>query len=285
MKSMTGYGRAGAQSGGFHAVVECASVNRKQTELSLSASREFLHLEPRIREVVLRKVNRGRVQVSLEISTASASALIDRERAREYHRELSALAKHLKLEAAISLETVLSGPGVIRNAAAAGDPWPAVKKALESAMDQMIEMREVEGQHLKKTLRRELTILSATQKKVRPLAKKVPERLRTLLLERLKKSGLSMDFAEPRLVAEIAVFAERCDISEELDRLDSHVAQFLQLLESPEPVGRTLEFLSQEIGREWNTIGSKAGDAAIARFVVEAKAALDKIKEQLANIE
>lgn len=282
---MTGHGRGRAQLDGMHAVVECASVNRKQTEVSLSAARELLFLEPNIREEVLKSVGRGRVTVSVELLSADPKRIVDEKRARLYLAEISKLKKSLALEGDVRIETILAGPGVVRSGPATGDPWPVVQKALSSALSGLSHMREQEGKHLQKVLLREIGQLGKLAKKVRPLAARAPIRQRALLLERLKRAGLDLDIAEPRVLVEIAVFAERADISEELDRLESHGKQFSALLQKEGPVGRTLEFLTQELGREWNTIGSKASDAEISRFVVEAKTALDRLREQLANIE
>lgn len=282
---MTGHGRGRAQVGGIHAVVECSSVNRKQTEVSLSAARELLFLEPHIREEVLKNVGRGRVNVSVELLTGDSGGIVDEKRARVYLAEILKLKKHLALDGDVRIETILAGPGVVRSGPAAGDPWPAVQKALGLALSGLLQMREQEGKHLKKILQREIAQLGRLARKVRPLSAKVPARQRTLLLERLSRAGLDLDVTEPRVLVEIATFAERADISEELDRLESHGKQFSELLLKEGPVGRTLEFLTQELGREWNTIGSKASDAEISRFVVEAKTALDRLREQLANIE
>ena len=285
MRSMTGHGRGRAHEGGIHAVVECSSVNRKQTEVSLSAARELLFLEPHIREEVLKSVGRGRVNVSVEILTGDADRIVDEKRARVYLAEILKLKKQLALEGEVRIETILSGPGVVRSGPAAGDPWPAVQKALALALGGLLQMREREGKHLEKVLQREVAQLGKLVRKVRPLAARTPARQRALLLDRLTRAGLDLNLTEPRVLVEIAVFAERADISEELDRLESHGKQFCELLHKEGPVGRTLEFLTQELGREWNTIGSKASDAEISRFVVEAKTALDRLREQLANIE
>lgn len=288
MKSMTGHGRGETAAKGVRAVVECFSVNRKQAEVSLAAGRELAWLEPHVREEVLKRVSRGKVQVSVAIETTddSVHGLIDRKRAAAFLKEAKALQKHLGLTGEIGLETVLAAPGVIR----AGDPserdvLPAVKKALGLSLDALLEMRVREGAHLQKDLAKSLTRMAAMVKRVRTLAPNVPKRQRENLLRRLESAQLPIDVMEPRLATEIAVFAERCDIAEELTRLDSHIAQFRDALNSDAPVGRTLEFLAQEMGREWNTTGSKANDAEISRVVVDAKAELDRIREQLANIE
>jgi uncharacterized protein (TIGR00255 family) len=219
-------------------------------------------------------------------SRCPSASLIDEVRAADFLRQARALQKKLGLSGEISLQTVLAAPGVLKSGSAEDrDILPAVKKALAAALDDLLVMRAREGGHLKKELTRCAARMAALVKKVRVLAPGVPKRQRENLQRRLEAARLPADVLDPRLVTEIAVFAERCDITEELTRLDSHLAQLRENLESDGPVGRTLEFLTQEMGREWNTTGAKANDADISRFVVEAKSELDKLREQLANIE
>jgi len=288
MKSMTGHGRGDVATKGVRAVVECFSVNRKQGEVSVAVPRELSWLEPHVREEVLKRVARGKVQVSVTVENAPGvtAQLIDERRAGEFLRQARALQKKLGLAGEISLQTVLTAPGVLKPEGDSGrDILPAVKKSLAAALDDLLVMRAREGGHLKKELIRCASRMAALVKKVRVLAPNVPKRQRENLQRRLDAARLPVDVLDPRLAAEIAVFAERCDITEELTRLESHLAQLRENLESDGPVGRTLEFLTQEMGREWNTTGAKANDAEISRLVVEAKSELDKLREQLANIE
>lgn len=286
MNSMTGYGRGESTLRGLRAVVECSSVNRKQAELVFSAPRELLALEPKVRAHALSKISRGRLAISLSVESDTGSGgTIDKDRASAYMKEIRALQKLLGLSGAVSVATVLAGPGVVRTPGATDDPWPAVSKALDAALVAMLAMRASEGAHLARVLSRDAKALHKLASKVRPYADKVPARHRTALLARMVRAKLPLDASDPRVVTEIALFAERCDITEELERLESHSLQFVEKLKEDGPIGRTLEFLAQEIGREWNTVGSKASDTTISRFVVEAKALLDKLREQLANIE
>lgn len=288
MKSMTGHGRGDVAVKGVRAVVECFSVNRKQGEVSVAVPRDLSWLEPHVREDVLKRVARGKVQVSVAIESASGEAaqLIDERRAAAFLQQARALQKKLGLSGEISLETVLSAPGVLKSESTdTHDILPAVKKSLAAALDDLLVMRAREGGHLKKELTRCATRMATLVKKVRTLAPGVPKRQRENLQRRLEAVQLPVDILDPRLATEIAVFAERCDITEELTRLDSHLVQLRENLDSDGPVGRTLEFLTQEMGREWNTTGAKANDAEITRLVVEAKSELDKLREQLANIE
>jgi uncharacterized protein (TIGR00255 family) len=288
MKSMTGHGRGDVAVKGVRAVVECFSVNRKQGEVSVAVPRDLSWIEPHVREDVLKRVARGKVQVSVAIESASGEAaqLIDENRATAFLKQARALQKKLGLTGDISLDTVLAAPGVLKSESTDDhDILPAVKKALAAALDDLLVMRAREGGHLKKELTRCATRMAALVKKVRVLAPGVPKRQRENLQRRIEAAQLPMDVLDARLATEIAVFAERCDVTEELTRLDSHLVQLRENLDSDGPVGRTLEFLTQEMGREWNTTGAKANDAEISRLVVEAKSELDKLREQLANIE
>ena len=288
MKSMTGHGRGTATASGFRVVAECFSVNRRQGEVAVVAARELAWIEPRVREEVLKRISRGKVQVSISVERAlrSASAFIDRRRAAEFLREARALQKELDIAGAISLETILAAPGVLRVDEAGGpELWPLIERALGGALEGLLAMRVREGAHLKKALARDVAGMSVLVRRVRILAPRVPRRQREILLRRLQSARLPMVILDPRIAAEVAVFAERSDITEELTRLESHLSQFGELLERRDPVGRTLEFLAQEMGREWNTAGAKANDAKISLLVVEAKAKLDRLREQLANVE
>lgn len=288
MKSMTGHGRGTATASGLRVVAECFSVNRRQGEVAVVAARELAWIEPRVREEVLKRISRGKVQVSISVERAlrSASAFIDRRRAAEFLREARALQKELHIAGAISLETILAAPGVLRVDEAGGrELWPLIERALGAALEGLLAMRVREGAHLKKALARDVTGMSVLVRRVRILAPRVPRRQREILLRRLQSARLPMAILDPRIAAEVAVFAERSDVTEELTRLESHLSQFGELLERRDPVGRTLEFLAQEMGREWNTAGAKANDAKISLLVVEAKAKLDRLREQLANVE
>jgi uncharacterized protein (TIGR00255 family) len=288
MKSMTGHGRGTAVARNFRVVAECFSVNRRQCEVALVTSRDLAWLEPGVREEVFKRISRGKVQVSLTVEhpPQSAPVLVDRRRAAEFLREVRALQNELDLAGDISLETVLSAPGVLRTEdTQQGELWPLVRQALGQALEGLLAMRVREGTHLKKELLRAVARMTTRLRRIRALAPRVPKRQRAALFNRLQAARLPVDLLDPRITTEIAVFAERCDITEELARLESHLGQFGDHLESNEPVGRTLEFLAQEMSREWHTAGAKANDAEISLLVVEAKAELDKAREQLANVE
>ena len=290
MRSMTGYGRGEVSSNGSKFSVELNSVNRKQNDVLVSLPRELSELEARVRDVVNTEVSRGRLNVVVaHHATPSASTpALDRALAKTYYDSMIALQKELGATGEISIETVLRAPGVLRmpeEQIVVEDAWPHLETALKTALREMVKMREREGKHLAKDLIKRLKTLRESVRKIRSLQPNVVKRYRQNLHERVQKAGLEVSFEDDRLLKEVVVFSDKCDITEELTRLDSHFAQFAHSLRKNEPVGRTLEFMSQEIAREFNTIGAKANDVEISQLVVTCKAELEKIREQLSNIE
>ena len=290
---MTGYGRGECSQDGFKITVELSSVNRKQAEISCNLPRELELLEGQMRDVLNRAVARGRVTVRVSIHTArgrdSARMHLNTELARAYAKELAALAKQLKLKDDVTLATLVRAPGVFQTdeeLAGEEDFWPAVEAALNKALAALLKMRSREGAHLSKDLVNRIGIMRGAVEHVKKNAPLVAERYRTALLERIKAAGLeNINPDDERLMKEVVLVADRSDISEELTRLQSHFQQFDELTKSKEPVGRTLDFLAQEINREVNTIGSKANDSLISREVVTLKAELEKFREQAMNVE
>jgi uncharacterized protein (TIGR00255 family) len=293
MKSMTGYGRGECARNGFKVTVELSSVNRKQSEISVVLPRELEVLEAQIRDVINRSVSRGRLTVRVSLHSAEASAggrvRLNAPLARAYARELSRLGRELKLAGQVTLEVLARAPGVFETAEDVADAegfWPAIEKALEQGLATLLKMREREGAHLARDLSARVAAMRKSAGHIRKHAPQVQERYRDQLLERIKAAGVEVPAADDdRLLKEIVYFADRSDISEELTRLQSHFQQFDDCLGSREPVGRTLDFLAQEMNREINTIGSKANDAQISRAVVALKAELEKFREQAQNVE
>jgi uncharacterized protein (TIGR00255 family) len=292
MKSMTGHGRGEAVQRGFKVTVEISSVNRKQSDLSLSLPDELEPLEAQIRDEIHRLVARGRLLVRVKLhagGAAAARARVNDALAKAYAKELRRVVKELKLAGNVTLDHLLRAPGVLESAVEADDAqelWPVVKKALDQALAGLNAMRVKEGAHLAADLRARLNLIREAAGEVARQAPQVAERYRQQLHERIRNAGLEgLAPDDERLLKEVALFADRSDISEELTRLQSHFKQFEDLLKAAEPVGRTLDFLTQEMNREVNTIGSKANDAAISRQVVVAKSELEKLREQIQNVE
>jgi len=293
MKSMTGYGRGECAQDGFKVTVELSSVNRKQTEISVYLPRELEALESRMRDEVNRRIARGRLTVKVSLHAADdgvgGRVKINAALAKAYARELTHLAKELKLSERMTLDTLIRAPGVLQTDEELTDAeafWPAVEKALRRALAELIRMREREGTHLSKDLQKRIAFVRKSVGRVKRHAPGVLKRYQEQLRERIKNTGLEMPAPDDeRLLKEIAYFADRSDISEELTRLESHFQQFDDCVKSEEPVGRTLDFLAQEMNREVNTIGSKANDSLISREVVTLKAELEKVREQIQNVE
>jgi len=189
----------------------------------------------------------------------------------------------------VSLDLLLRAPGVLQTneeLADAEDFWPAVDKALKQALSMLVKMRVREGSHMRKELCHRMNLLHKAVAKIRKQAPTVQQRYREQLIDRIKAAGLEdAEIEEDRLVKEVIYFADRSDITEEITRLESHFQQFDDCLKSKEPIGRTLDFLAQEMNREINTIGSKANDSHISREVVILKTELEKFREQAQNVE
>jgi len=290
---MTGYGWGEDAREGFKVTVELSSVNRKQSEISVNLPRELEVLEAQIRDRINSVVARGRItaRVSLHAGEGMEAARVhvNRALAKAYANELRRLARELKLNGTLSLDTLMRAPGVLQTneeLADAEDFWPSVEHALKKALDMLVKMREREGSHLQRDLTHRIAVMQKSVTRVKKEAPLVQKRYREQLLDRVKNAGLDGATVEDeRLVKEVVYFADRSDISEEITRLESHFQQFHHCLKSSEPVGRTLDFLAQEMNREVNTIGSKANDARISREVVVLKTELEKFREQAQNVE
>ncbi len=290
---MTGYGRGESAEGGFKITVELSSVNRKQGDITVGLPREIESLEPRLREEINRRVSRGRLSVRTVLQATEAAPgagkTVDEALAKAYLSDFKALGKKLGIGTEVTLDLLLRAPGVMHSPGETTDPdsvWPALEKALKKALDALVKMREREGAHLEKDLKARIKAMRQAAGRVQKEAPQVLERYRKQLMERVRTAGVEVaEISDERLLKEVVYFADRSDISEELTRLESHFQQFDDCLKKPEPVGRTLDFLAQEINREVNTIGSKANDGAIARDVVLMKTELEKFREQVQNVE
>ena len=290
MHSMTGYGRGQVVAESTKVVVEIQSVNKRQTEISISLPSAFASLENDLRTKVDRSLHRGRITVTILATgpTAHVQPLVDQDLANLYLVRFRQLQKELALPGEITIETILRSPGVISSSEQGllDQSTPtAVNTALDLALQQLLEMRAKEGSNLHKELTRRIRSVRQAIAKIRRLQPRVTKRYRELLFERVKKIGVEISLDDDRLTKEVAFFAERSDFSEELSRLESHLDQFSETTNKQQAIGRTLEFIGQEIGRELNTLGAKANDAEISRIVVHCKAELEKIREQVQNVE
>jgi uncharacterized protein (TIGR00255 family) len=291
MHSMTGFGRGSATADEGTATVEISCVNRKQAEVVVQSAREFTELEPKIRKAGLNTISRGRIQVSIQFERPSGSAApvqVDLNLVSALESAFERISSHTGRKVAPDASDFLRSPGIIRiedGGVSAETAWGPIEKALEVAIGQVLDMRQTEGDDLARDLSARLDLLEKTAAAIAALAPGRPERYRDQLFKRLRDAGLELDLQDDRVLRELSVFADRCDVSEEITRLDSHFRKFREYMAGEEPAGRPLDFLCQEIHREFNTIGSKASDAAIAQHVVEAKTELEKIREQVQNVE
>ena len=271
--------------------VEVASVNRKQADIVVNLPRELSALDSRIRKQVSEVVSRGRINVGISLKSSEAkggSLSINLPLAEEYSAAIAKLEEHLGLNGLVSRFDPGRAPGVIQLGETLPEPedaWPFVEKALKESLSKLLEMRSTEGAHLKSDLESRLATLKGFLQQIAEQAPSVVERHRENLIKRLDSAGIELNLDDERLIKEIGLFADRCDISEEITRLESHFAQCHKYFTRDEAVGRPLDFLIQEMGREINTIGSKANDASIAQIIVESKTELEKIREQIQNIE
>ncbi|HST30859.1 MAG TPA: YicC/YloC family endoribonuclease [Chthoniobacterales bacterium] len=291
MRSMTGYGHGETDYNGTKFTVEVNSVNRKQSDIVINLPRDLISLEPQIRQTINESISRGRTNAVVSYqngSSAPRKLALDVDLARSYHDAMRALQTELNAPGEITIGAILQAPGVMRTPEESFDSsaaWPPIERALRAALSQLIKMREREGKHLAKDLIHRLKAMRKQIKEIRSLHPDVVKKYRAALLERIQKAGLPIGPDDERLVKEISFFADRSDISEELTRVESHLAEFAHHLRRHEPVGRTLEFITQEIFRELNTLGAKANDAGISQRVVACKAELEKIREQIQNLE
>ncbi|MCH6256444.1 YicC family protein [Puniceicoccaceae bacterium K14] len=289
MNSMTGFGRTEVTRDGVVVALQVSSVNRKNLEVVCNLPRDLQRLERSVSEQVRKLAGRGRFQFSFEIKgeTASSSLPGDEQidsaiaRLKEVAQRNDSVFE-LNGEVLVSLVRLLDADG-------ADIPEEIVESLIREGVDlvlkELLAMRAQEGVALFEDLSARRLKLKALVSEIRELAPEMVENYRKNLFTRLQQADLDFDLDDERVLKEIALFADRCDISEELTRLESHFEQFEQLLSKKEPVGRPLEFLMQEIGREVNTTGSKACIIEISRKVMEMKNELERIREQIANVE
>lgn len=288
MKSMTGYGRATATLAGATLTVQVSSVNRKTLDLTVSLPHEWDALEPLVGELVRKFAARGKIHADIELTGDDKATEWNEDAAAAALDRLAAFAAREGVAFTPTPELLWQIASAQRRSGGlptASEASPTVEATLDEALRAFAGMRAREGEALLvdfltriETLRRQIEIVAGR-------SALVPSLQREQMLKRLREAGLELDAADERVLKEIALFADRCDVTEELTRLRSHLEQFTALLKSNSEIGRKADFLLQEIGREVNTIGSKGNDLAIARAVIELKNELERIREQMANVE
>ena len=291
---MTGYGEAQFSSDTLQLAVELRAVNNRYLKLSLRAAEPYNHLEPEIEKVIRRSLKRGTIQCHLRCHRQSAPGdyKIDPVALTSYLRQVEAACDAIGSSSAQAvLAGILALPGVVPEPTSASldleQEWPLLERVLEQALARLQGMRQEEGRAMARELLQQRDHIAAQLELIRHRVPHVAEAYRDRLLERVETllGELDVEIERKDIIREVAIFAERSDIREEVVRLSSHLGQFQEILEEPESAGRKLEFLTQEMFRETNTIGSKASDVEISRHVVEIKSALEKIREMVQNVE
>ncbi len=291
LQSMTGYGREQLLINGRDITVEIRSVNHRYYEFSSRVPRVYGYLDEKLKSFVKNSVSRGKIEVSVTINNIegrTAAVSIDRDLALEYLKALREANEALGLEDDVTLSMMTRFSDIFSVQKLAEDEeliWNDVKTAAEKALEKFVEMRRTEGSTLKKDLLEKLKNIENTLGTVEEQAPVTAEKYREKLFKKLKEVLEEKEIDEQRIVTEAALFAEKIAIDEETVRLRSHIAQFRELVESEGPVGRKLDFLVQEFNREINTMGSKAQDVKITKCVVDMKSEVEKIREQIQNIE
>lgn len=291
VKSMTGFGRATGSAEGLSITVELKSVNHRYFEWSSRIPRSFAFLEEKLKSYCQSRISRGKIEFYLTAEADGVSPKsvdIDRAFAKSYIDALKTLSEEFGLKNDISVSSVARNNDIFvltKTEINEEELTAAVLEITRQAVDKFIEMRECEGEKLKN----DLVLRTDTIKRaVEFIEKRSPETVelyRQRLEQKIRELLETADIDEQRIITETAIFADKVAVAEETVRLSSHINQLLSMLESNEPIGRKLDFLVQEMNRETNTIGSKAQDIEIARTVVDVKAEIEKIREQVQNIE
>ena len=293
IKSMTGFGRAEAHDGTVVYRVEVRAVNNKFLKIHSRIQDLLSFYESDVEQVVKQYATRGSVYIAIECLSADPRAEYEfnMDALRSYHGALQKIHRELGSNEEVPILELVNLPGVLQKTTESVEDTEGVRQKLtellKEALDGMRGMREAEGANLQKDVEQRCRLLQELLARVRERAPKAVaeyrERLTSRIAEMLKPTGTEIDNQD--FYREVAIFAERSDVAEEISRIESHVEQLLSSMESPDPVGRKLEFIAQEMFREANTMAAKANDAEMARTVVDVKGEVDRIREQIANVE
>ena len=298
LKSMTGFGRGQYEDENFSVTVEMKTVNHRYNEVAIRLPRFLNPLEDKIRKTILKTVNRGRIDVFINAdytSSENCTLKVDKNLAAAYHKALQEVGAAIGLEelnvnSAQEVMYLSRCQDVINVKEGFFDVetvWPKVEQAVKEALDNLVTMRETEGGNIYGDFIYRADLIAEKLTKIEERSPMVVEEYQAKLTDRLNNllADHNITVEPERLLQEVAIFADRASITEEIVRLKSHIKQFKNIINSDQPVGRKLDFLIQEFNREANTIASKANDYTLAQIVVEIKAEIEKIREQIQNIE
>lgn len=291
IRSMTGFGRGECAQDGKEFTVEIKTVNHRYSDVFIKMPRQMGFLEDKVRDLVSKGISRGKIDVFITFynySDDSKSVTFDEVLAKTYISAVEALRDKFALKDDITVSMIAKLPDVLKVEQNEEDEellWSMLKIAVENALGSLVRMRENEGEGLKNVLLERASYIEGILSEISQHAPEIPKEYKIKLETRIKDLLDQQTIDESRIAMEVAVFADRCSIDEELVRLASHIGQMREALSNNQPVGRKLDFLIQEMNREINTIGSKANDLTITRNVVEIKSEIEKIREQIQNIE
>jgi len=293
VRSMTGFGRGEASGESIAVTVEVRSVNHRHLDVALRLPRSLAALELDVRRLVQSRLERGRIDIAVQLTPLAGAATqrvqVDAALAREYVARARALAMELGLDGAPNLAWLLEQPGVVRledpEPIEPAAPWPLLAEALGRALDELVARRTAEGDRLSEALRTLHGELTTNVELVAVRAPATTARREDRLRDRLRALLAETAIDQSRIVTEAAVWADKSDVTEELARLRAHLAEFTLMLGKDGPVGRPLDFLIQELNREINTVASKADDLEMSQAALAAKGVLEKIREQVQNLE
>ncbi len=290
--SMTGFGRGEAADNGLNATVEIKSLNSRYLDISTRLPQRLQHMELELKELVQKSVNRGKLNVIVNLSAQDSnlpSIEVDTEKAKAYAELLNKLREAAGIEEPLELKSITSFGDVFvtqeEDEASLEYKWGLIKQATKLAIKNLMEMRSQEGTQLKGDLLDRIKSIDESLTDIQTITNGRSEEVRKKLHDRIKQLIDDEAIDEDRLEMEVVIMADKMDITEETVRLKAHLKFFIEAIEQPEPAGRRLNFLTQEINRELNTIGSKANDSEIAHHVVKAKEMLEQIREQVQNVE
>ena len=291
VRSMTGYGRETSESVQWKVTVEMKSVNNRFLDITVKMPKQYNPLEDSIKKEISAVLNRGHVDAYItveEVGERKQSIAVDMDLALDYCRAMKEIAEATNLPYQINLTDVASYYGVMtaqKEESDLDELWETMRVAVKGSLKQLFDMRVTEGSKLAVDIESRLDILAGIREKILVRSPLVVADYREKLSQRIQDVLGDIEIDQDKLLNEVAFFADKADIAEELTRLQSHFEQFRDNLVKDEPVGRKLDFILQEINREINTIGSKANDTEISHLVIEAKGELEKIREQVQNFE
>ena len=291
MRSMTGFGRERAIIGGKEYLLEIRSVNSRYSEFSVKLPRLYTYLEEKLKTLLKNEISRGKTEVYLSVADVedkSTSVSVNMPVVRSYLEEMRRCATVLGLQDDLKLSDVFRMTDaftVVRNEADEEEIWQAVKTVAEAALAKFAEMREKEGEKLRADILDKLSSIEKMTGEIEKISPETSAAYRQRLYDKLKELLENVQPDEQRILTEAAIFAEKIAVDEETVRLRSHFKQFREMADETAPVGRQLDFLVQELNREVNTIGSKAQDLRITKLVIDIKSEIEKIREQIQNIE